>query len=106
MVSEVKGKMSDTKQTDSQVNLKKSTAKMATKQSMTQAIMEAAIMVVTEADNPFNNGRLICAMPIPGSPALKQPTILNWLGWERLRFVQALKRSKRTVEQKQDSLKF
>ena len=57
---------------------------MATEQSMTQMIMQAAIkgtksviMVVREADNLVNNAKPIQAMPRSSSPVLRQPTF-DW----------------------------
>ena len=57
---------------------------MATKQNITQVIIQTAIeaaktsiMAVKEAENPASAPRPLQMMPRAGSPPLKQPTF-NW----------------------------
>ena len=64
---------------------------MAAEQSMTQAIMQAAIeatkaaiMAVRGADNLVNNARSIDTMPILHSQALRQPMI-EWKGIDNIK---------------------
>ena len=65
-------------------SLKKTTAKMATEQSMTCAIMQvpikatkAGIMVLREADIPLNNARPVHAVPRSGSQFITTQILLE-----------------------------
>ena len=67
--------------------------KMAAEQKMTQAIMEAAkvvLMAVRGADNLVNSARNVKTMPRSGSPVLRQP-IFDWKAADKTRNCVTLK---------------